>query len=451
VSSVFRNEYDMCDPDPTVINISGLPRGRLCLLFACLAVCSTAVVAPAEERAILQKHRSFVWSLALAPDGKTLASSGGTNEIVIWDTRTWKDVTTLRDTRLGVVCIAFSPDGKYLAATGFQEPARVYDTSTWKIRQKLMGIDHSTRCVTFSPDSNTLATSGFSNLVALWDVATGQPRKSFSVGVEHLRPLAFSPEGKTLAAGGGSGKVVLWDLAQNKLRARLEGHKAGVQTVAFSADGKLLATLDAGIGMAERRAVADPVFDPATHKVVKVKIRHVLREDNRRVFLWDPATGKLKGRVDLEDSMNPARACAFSPDSKMLAVVGEGDVFLWSVADQRRWGRIKCQPCESVAFSPDGKLLFAGGSNGSVFVWDVPEKEPVKEKKVPNRSKDGPEAKRDSGINATEAALAAEVLVTGYRSAARRDALFSTGCRDRGSEGCVCVVVRNGIYFGVGG
>jgi WD40 repeat protein len=306
-----------------------------------------------------------------------VATAGG-DDVTIWDAKAWKEITTLQFSH-GVARVAFSPDGKYFATTGFTEPGRLYETATWKLRHKLTGIETTTRCVIFAPDGKTLATSGSSNLVTFWDVASGQPRKSLPAGVERLGSLALTPDGKTLAAAG-SGKVVFWDLAHDKIRAILEVQKGWICNIAFSFDGQTLVSVDSTIG--GKRPMFD--FDPKTRKVKK----RTQPEDNR-VLLWNTANGKLKCRVKLEDDMLQASAAAFSPSGKILAVVGHGDVLLWDVLANRRWARIKARACQSVAFSPDGKLLLGGYTNGTVVVWDVPEKEAPREEKVPESTPPG--------------------------------------------------------------
>src|SRR6266566_6312492 len=70
------------------------------------------------------------------------------------------------------------------------------------------------------------------------------------------------------------------------------------------------------------------------------------------------------------------KGVAFSPDSAMLASVGdeaEGRLKLWRVADgtliysvDAHKGGARC-----VAFSPDGKLIATGGQDGVVKLWNA--------------------------------------------------------------------------------
>lgn len=68
------------------------------------------------------------------------------------------------------------------------------------------------------------------------------------------------------------------------------------------------------------------------------------------------------------------RALAWSPDSKLLASAGDGNlVDIWDAQSgqsvdsyQSHWGNIRC-----VRWSPDGKYIASGGEDKTVQIWDV--------------------------------------------------------------------------------
>jgi WD40 repeat protein len=127
-----------------------------------------------------------------------------------------------------------------------------------------------------------------------------------------------------------------------------------VSAVAFSPDGKLVAAGD-----------ACPLPLPWGHPDWGL-------DRERRVCLWDAATGKPIGRVVLPDG-GPVLQLAFSPDSKVLAAACGKAVRVCDVATGgemiRLWPRGPVR--EFLRFSPDGKALSAGEEGGAVEVWDL--------------------------------------------------------------------------------
>ena len=74
-------------------------------------------------------HRAEVWALAYSPDGKLLASGDGdwnrAGPVKIWDAATLKPGGELSHTG-EVLCIALSSDGKCLAAGSWDKTVRVW-------------------------------------------------------------------------------------------------------------------------------------------------------------------------------------------------------------------------------------------------------------------------------------------------------------------------------------
>ncbi|MGO8745471.1 MAG: WD40 repeat domain-containing protein [Thermoguttaceae bacterium] len=70
-----------------------------------------------------------VWSLAIAPDGKTLAVACVNGTVTFWDMATHAHLATLNADKATVLCVAFSPDGKTLATGGFEKNIKLWDTA----------------------------------------------------------------------------------------------------------------------------------------------------------------------------------------------------------------------------------------------------------------------------------------------------------------------------------
>ena len=92
------------------------------------------------------------------------------------------------------------------------------------------------------------------------------------------------------------------------------------------------------------------------------------------VFLWDAATGKPAWK----DVKVPARAFAFNPDGKTLALSlgganqNPGAVTLYEIGTGRKVCEMSSAvTCSCLVFSPDGQRLAGVSSNGEVYLWDA--------------------------------------------------------------------------------
>jgi WD40 repeat protein len=277
-----------------------------------------------QELGTCRGHGGPVLVLALAPDGKTLASAGGPPDYAVrlWDVATGKARGALGHTKI-VSSLAFGPDGKTLASAEWSGTTRLWDLLTATAARTFPGHGYH---VAISPDNSTLAAVSSGETIAgdslrLWDLATGEERPRMA---RHELPVShalFSPDGKVVATNDGEA-VRLWDAATGKLRHRLQGHRGHVHCIAFAPDGHTLAT-----GGAD----------------------HTLR-------FWGTRTGKEAYQLAARGTVD---SLAYSPDGKSLAWGAywpERQVYLWDTVKRREIRRI-AGLSPPVVFSPDGRVL----------------------------------------------------------------------------------------------
>ncbi|CAD8175343.1 unnamed protein product [Paramecium pentaurelia] len=144
-------------------------------------------------------HDGPVSSVCFSPDGKTLASAGGSIyrdgdcTIRLWDVKTGKQKAQLDGHDNEIMSVCFSPDGNTLAFGSWDYSIRLQDVKTGQQKAKLDGHDNEIMSVCFSPDGNTLASGSSDNSIRLQDVKTGQEIKSSDKNYKDILALFKTP------------------------------------------------------------------------------------------------------------------------------------------------------------------------------------------------------------------------------------------------------------------
>lgn len=256
-----------------------------------------------KERVTLKGETLQLFSMALTPDGTTLATGGGDKylggQVKLWDRKTGKEGTTLDCQQFIVLAVAFSADGKTLA-TGSNKlqqlgsGVKLWNVATGKERAAL-GEDDAVTSLAFAPDGKTLASGSMFKTVKLWDVNAGKELTTLWGHTDQITSLAFSPDGKALASGSRDKSVKLWRVGTGKAMATLDGHQDVVLSVAFSPDGKTVAS----------------------------------GSQDKTVRLWEVLSGKE--RACFTGHGDRVGSVAFSPDGKTVAAASRAGVRLWDL------------------------------------------------------------------------------------------------------------------------
>jgi WD40 repeat protein len=199
-----------------------------------------------QQLHIFVGHCKAVKSVAFSPDGKILATASDDKTIKLWDVNTGEEICTLSGHTHAVKSIAFTPDGELLASGSWDKTVKLWDVRTEQEICTLRGHQLQVSAVAFSPDGQFLASASFDRTIRLWSrgVFKNRPHYTFlSILSGHawaVLTVAFSPNGDILATGSDDNTIKLWDIKTGQVIRTLSSHSWSVVAIAFSADGKTL-------------------------------------------------------------------------------------------------------------------------------------------------------------------------------------------------------------------
>jgi WD40 repeat protein len=291
----------------------------------------------------IKTPETSISSLAISPDGKTIASSN--NKLIqFWNIDKGTEIITLKGHTKNINILAITPDGNQLVSGSDDKTIKVWNLATGKVINTLIGHTDAVHSLAISKDGKTLVSGGDDQTVKIWNLTQGNLISTLTSHSDWVRSLAISPDGETVASGSFDKTIKLWQINQKQPINFLTPNSQTVTSLVFSPDGKILAS-------ASR---------------------------DRQIKLWDINTNQLIRSLNLKSNVT---SLVFSPDGKILVSGNRGcpecnpsippQIILWDVITGEQiltlTGHNKV--ITSLVFSADGKTLVSAGQDQKINVW----------------------------------------------------------------------------------
>jgi len=389
---------------------------------------------PPVPRQQLVQHGANVSTVAITPDGKTIASASENQQLQLFDGATGKAGKTLAGQQGTTTSVDLHPRGT-LVATGNSIGAwQVWETTEGRPQPGRGGHQQSILAIAISPaDNPRLATSGADGTVRTWTLV--KPPEPLAGHTMSLTSIVLAADGKTLVTGSADKTLRTWTTADAKPGRALPAAVAAVRVVATGPDATLLVrgdtvghleltagnakprTLGAHIGAVNAAAVF-PDGKTIITAGADGKVRTwTLKPEPAATFPAHPgpltviartvdgkrlATGSNDGTVRLLASgggkvqrtltglPGTITSAAFARNAA-LVVAGnnQGKVRIWNSADGTVVGELAVHTgvVTGVAVHPDGKRLITTGADGNFKVWALPLPKPTAAKQADKKAK----------------------------------------------------------------
>eukprot|EP00163_Fabomonas_tropica_P034258 TRINITY_DN93_c0_g1_i1.p1 TRINITY_DN93_c0_g1~~TRINITY_DN93_c0_g1_i1.p1 ORF type:complete len:2052 (-),score=797.91 TRINITY_DN93_c0_g1_i1:729-6884(-) len=397
------------------------------------AACGVVYDPKTHKQEFMTEHDDDIISLAMHPDGKTVATGqiGKNPKIIVWDSSTMKVLSVIQGFHeRGVCALTFSPKGDHLVSVGLDD---YHSVAVWKWKSGhclMHSKGHGDRIfeVQYNPARDEFVTIGVKH-VAFWTFKHNVLKKKKGIfgrvgPLQTMLTVMFDKDGTTYT-GSLAGDVYAWD--SNKLKGVNKGaHKGPIyamletqtnfytagkdgilrkwgasfedagqidlsaykvyngelpcpRAITMSRDGSIALGLKTSdiITVDEKSGKVSPLLDGHAEGELWGLDTHPSKQefatasDDKSVRLWDAESHKQIAAVALKIE---ARSIGYSPDGKHLAVglINGGFQILDATTLKTIFeDRDRKEAIHAIKYSPDGKYLAVGSHDNFIDFYDT--------------------------------------------------------------------------------
>eukprot|EP00919_Chromeraceae_sp_WS-2016_P045212 GHVR01107746.1.p1 GENE.GHVR01107746.1~~GHVR01107746.1.p1 ORF type:complete len:321 (+),score=69.77 GHVR01107746.1:107-1069(+) len=305
-------------------------------------------------RAKLEGHKGWVTSISATIETPNVIVSGSRDKTVMMWQLTPEDPNQYGYARRAmtghnepVQDVVMSTDGAFALSGSWDKTLRLWDLTSGNSVRKFIGHTADIYSVAFSSDNRQIVSASRDKTMRLWNtLAECKFVMEDDQHTDWISCVRFSPSSKTplIVSCGWDKMVKVWDLGTCKLKTNLVGHQGTLYSVTISPDGSLCAS-------GGKDGVA---------------------------MLWDVNEGKHLYSLDANSTIN---SLCFSPKNYWLCAATDNAIKVWDLENKELLSELKPMSecvsksgipwCISLCWSADGNTLFAGSTDGNIYVYEL--------------------------------------------------------------------------------
>ncbi|QEG22686.1 WD40 repeat domain-containing protein [Mariniblastus fucicola] len=186
---------------PVVTGVSLQPVGSLLAIVGDDHYVSLYDVQSQQFVEHLKKHTDWVRSAKFSADSAALFTCGNDHKLIRWETDQFtKPTFEVRQTD-AIIELAISHDSTKVATVGFNENLIIRDSKTGDQISTLRCACNDNHAVAFSADDKLVAAGGRCGTIRVWDVDSQAVVYELKAHRRRIRTLEFTPEGELISAG----------------------------------------------------------------------------------------------------------------------------------------------------------------------------------------------------------------------------------------------------------
>lgn len=187
-------------------------------------------------------HTDWVRSVCWGANGQRVVSGSDDGTARVWDVKRGNTVLTITTGSQWVLTAIYSPNSTKIATGVHRESGvKIWDSKTGELLATLKHDYQVWSVVSWTSDGERLVSASYGS-VRIFDTATWRRIAILEGGTFDVYTLCLSRNGRLLASAPDDQTVHLWNLNKSIPVGPPLQHEGNVRCAAFSADGKLLVT-----------------------------------------------------------------------------------------------------------------------------------------------------------------------------------------------------------------